>query len=495
MPKQLYKIVGFHGGLNSNSDARDIAENELSEATDVMVDELGKIRLMGGNTPQGAAARTNQISPGHGLFQFSHDRRDGHTAAAGTEVETDYLAFSEPDTAGTIDIYSNEDTTWGSPITGMDDNGVGLRKDVFYVADGALRVCDSEFGNDNDNKWYGYINRYQFGDNATGVDDFSGTNGMLYNQWKSTNQELTALALNIVEGEHTDAATQDADINDPIWVKFSPRGGSSSPRWSSLSSGGFNSTHTQGGMYVKWDAPANTITTVDSGGTAENQGLENFISEGDYIYVCEAADTDNNKTIFIVEGIDVSGSSDILTVSQMIDTGSGVQTTQATADLIKVTNLSRIGNNSGWFDPESPYLYVGVTTLYDDNKQESAMSNIKKIHAQHLLGSVDSRCDMQDLLFYFNIWTTTGNTFGSTYPRVSGFKVYLNMGGPDWFLYYEVDITKGGRFVELDEEDSYEMWSDSLIETNNARISQNSPGTSSNFPAISTYRSETGNAQ
>ena len=63
MPKQLYKIIQFHGGLNSNSDARDIAENELSEATDVMVDELGKVRMMGGNTAQGAAARTNEITP------------------------------------------------------------------------------------------------------------------------------------------------------------------------------------------------------------------------------------------------------------------------------------------------------------------------------------------------------------------------------------------------------------------------------------------------
>ena len=35
----MHKIEQFHGGLNSNSDPRDIAENELSTATDVMVDE------------------------------------------------------------------------------------------------------------------------------------------------------------------------------------------------------------------------------------------------------------------------------------------------------------------------------------------------------------------------------------------------------------------------------------------------------------------------
>ena len=78
MPKQLYKITQFHGGLNNNSDPRDIAESELSEATDVMVDELGKIRLMGGTAAQGAPAAVVDIEPGYGLFQFSHDRINGH---------------------------------------------------------------------------------------------------------------------------------------------------------------------------------------------------------------------------------------------------------------------------------------------------------------------------------------------------------------------------------------------------------------------------------
>ena len=47
MPKQIYKIDQFHGGLNSNADPRDIAGDELSEAQDVVVDEIGIIRNMG----------------------------------------------------------------------------------------------------------------------------------------------------------------------------------------------------------------------------------------------------------------------------------------------------------------------------------------------------------------------------------------------------------------------------------------------------------------
>ena len=186
MPKQILKIDQFHGGLNSNADPRDIVENELSEATDVMVDQLGKIRTMGGTAAHGTIqAQVNQINPGYGLFQFSHDRRDGHTAGSGTEVETDYMAFSEPDTAGTVDIYSNEDDTWGSPITGMTNNTGGLRKDTFFYVDGALRVSDGEFGNTNTNKWYGYTPGKTYGGSI------SASNATLGDSWSSQEQSIS----------------------------------------------------------------------------------------------------------------------------------------------------------------------------------------------------------------------------------------------------------------------------------------------------------------
>tara|TARA_R110002096_G_scaffold315302_6_gene509628 strand:- start:658 stop:3186 length:2529 start_codon:yes stop_codon:yes gene_type:complete len=218
MPKQLYKITQFHGGLNSNSDARDIAENELSEATDAMVDELGKIRLMGGNTAHSTmAARANQISPGYGLFQFSHDRIDGHTASTGTEVGADYMAFSEPDTAGTVDIYSAQDNGYQSPITGMDNNTGGLRKDVFFAADGALRVCDSEFGNTNDSKWWGYINRNTFKYSGAGSDGSA-----TYNSWSLQDQEISPPAA----GAHVASSLAPSAINQLDMYITQTNGGS-----------------------------------------------------------------------------------------------------------------------------------------------------------------------------------------------------------------------------------------------------------------------------
>ena len=81
MPKQIYKIDQFHGGLSTNSDPRDIAENELSAVTDMMVDGIGKIRPMGGLASHVSTAKALAMNSGYGLFYYSHDRFGGNLPA------------------------------------------------------------------------------------------------------------------------------------------------------------------------------------------------------------------------------------------------------------------------------------------------------------------------------------------------------------------------------------------------------------------------------
>jgi hypothetical protein len=110
MPKRIWKIDKFHGGLNSNADPRDIEDNELSDASDIMVDQVGKIRALGGmaahynygksaSTP--AAAGT--VRGGYGLFHFSHDRLGGH-------LPIEHLADGDTMSSSTWD-YTND---WAS---------------------------------------------------------------------------------------------------------------------------------------------------------------------------------------------------------------------------------------------------------------------------------------------------------------------------------------------------------------------------------------------
>ena len=79
MPKQVYKIENFHGGLNSDADPRDIDENQLSTLSGFVVDEIGKVRTMGGLADHGAPDPTDgTLRAGYGLFYFTADRKGAH---------------------------------------------------------------------------------------------------------------------------------------------------------------------------------------------------------------------------------------------------------------------------------------------------------------------------------------------------------------------------------------------------------------------------------
>lgn len=172
MPKQIWKIDNFHGGLNTNANSRDILDNQLADCKDIMVDEVGKVTRMGGVSAHDSNVATGShagdITAGYGLHLWNHDRLNGHTGGSAVSATNDaetgenYLALSDSDGTGTVMIYANSDDTWGSPITGLTDVTGGNRKDVFYSVDGALRVCDSVFTHGNSSKWYGYIDRVLF---------------------------------------------------------------------------------------------------------------------------------------------------------------------------------------------------------------------------------------------------------------------------------------------------------------------------------------------
>ena len=88
MPKQLLKIDQFHGGLSTNDDPRDIAPNELVAARDIQVDELGKIRPLGGAVVHGEvpSAAVTTFVDGYGLFQFSTDHKYSKIVITAIEI-------------------------------------------------------------------------------------------------------------------------------------------------------------------------------------------------------------------------------------------------------------------------------------------------------------------------------------------------------------------------------------------------------------------------
>lgn len=158
MPKQTYLINRFHGGINNNSDPRDIKDNELVECTDLVVDELGIVKTIGSNTSHDAPALDNSGSaatqtPGSGLFYFSHDRL-GAEDAGSSEAETgdNYLALYD-DALNEVWVYSLASDDWDDDANSS-NNGVinflgkttsAAARPSYYSIDGNLRVSSGEF--------------------------------------------------------------------------------------------------------------------------------------------------------------------------------------------------------------------------------------------------------------------------------------------------------------------------------------------------------------
>ena len=114
MPKQVFKLENFHGGLNSSADPRDILDSEASDVIDVMFDQVGTVRTIGSVVAHGNAdeqldntgASTSGQVPGAGLFYFSHDRTGGEDAGdAEAETGDEYLALYD-DSDVQVWVYS-----------------------------------------------------------------------------------------------------------------------------------------------------------------------------------------------------------------------------------------------------------------------------------------------------------------------------------------------------------------------------------------------------
>jgi len=474
MPKQLLKIDQFHGGLNTNSDPRDIAPNEFAALTDVMVDELGIIRPLGETATHGhIQAQANQINSGYGVFQFSHDRVDGHTIAAASddpETGADYIAFSEPDTAGTVDIYSYEDDVWGTAITGMTDNTAGLRKDTFYYVSGSLRVSDSEFGNANEPVWYGYVDRYFFGDGTTGYDQDDYSQGLLVTQWFKDNAAPKALA---IKGFYGTATATVPDINSPIAIEVD----SESTDSQTLTSGTdtIRDSVTTIAIRVTFSASSPNLTVTSSGHT--DPGLSRFCSIGDKLLITGAVDSGNNS-IFTVTDVAEYGTDPDPNTMDFEET-----VTAETNDSVFMYNLSR----SEWFDPVNTGWEVAVSTLYDDSKQESALNVSSTVLQPSDIITGANGIDRLKLVVH--VFAGDGSSTGLALIkcRVSGFKIYMRRQNTStWFLQSEIDITKGHKWYGRGD---YEMWADAEILGESAAC----VGEFLDRPReVETYESETG---
>ena len=115
MPKQILKLEQFSGGINDNSDARDIQLTEFASLTNMTFSNQGKLTVLGEftlheSTPDDATTHKSDRGTGkagYGLFSFDHDYTmlDGtagalQAASAITETPCNFFALYHDDDSG-----------------------------------------------------------------------------------------------------------------------------------------------------------------------------------------------------------------------------------------------------------------------------------------------------------------------------------------------------------------------------------------------------------
>jgi len=404
MPKQILKLDQFHGGLNSNSDPRDIAPNELSAVTDAAVDELGKLRMMGGNATHGdAPANAAVINPGYGLFQFSHDRLGGSTAGTGqAETGDDYLAMADEATAQ-IDIYSRVADAWGTNKIDLGSTHSGM-KPCFYTVDGALRVSDGNFGDNNSNRWYGYIKRDSFvGDNVTTTVANNNSLG-LYDGWFSKSLTLAKPTAGLYGGicayEDTDAHGTPAEYN----IAPASVGTSVFARVAGL----FSTTYSA-------DAGAGTLYVCTDSGSNEGTGHARDIRSA-------SGSTLRTITSNASDGTGDGWASDKVRIYPPVGTGWNIYCQESSTA-------------GGW---SAGQYWIGITFIYEGN-QESEVYDLKTYGGAGVAGALEMTAGKS---------IDVGVNAHAPYDEfISGGRAYIrkkNTNDP-WILLADISIAKGVR--------------------------------------------------
>ena len=158
MPKEQLTLNKFEGGLSTDSDPRDIADNEFSALEGFDVDSIGRIRMMGKHGNHSiVTAQATAFAEGYGIFPFSSSYDDGAAL-----VPTNYLALTDgsyvrifddggPNSANAAFDAMNDDAV---PSTGFSLGDTVSTPDShtdvyasFYAAGGNLRVNDGNFTN------------------------------------------------------------------------------------------------------------------------------------------------------------------------------------------------------------------------------------------------------------------------------------------------------------------------------------------------------------
>ncbi len=144
MPKQIYKITQFHGGLNENSDPRDIDENQVAAVENLDFSQLGRILLKHANSVKDYETEPDAtMTAGDEIFLIKHDKGDLHDFTDPTDLSTTYLFLGHDAADGNNYIYEKNSSHDDWSDVSNDNNssdGAGPFELTYMAVDGAIKV-------------------------------------------------------------------------------------------------------------------------------------------------------------------------------------------------------------------------------------------------------------------------------------------------------------------------------------------------------------------
>ena len=462
MPRNFHKLQNFSGGVNDVKNPRDIGDNELSKAENIMVDERGAIRTIGGEISQSIVGNaTAGAVGGYGLAVLESD------------YETEPLSFTGN---GALDIAQSGSVTSlqnGQPIDGITEVGGGAEVSFAGV--------------------HGYADEDSI--IISGAGDYDGTYTITY-------VDTLTFSINVQEGNQGS-------------------GGSAFFNWDNIANAGdeisITGSVTSDGFYTIVRSSAGTILYVTpqvSGADSNNSATVLVLPKEDVLVVLSDATTAKVDTY--------SKNQDTWTADQItLDTTSGNLPNRAKTSYYVIDGAIRacdgeFGNASKiqWFgqikrnhftganataqsdyfnwyakdndlaaptDGEIGDTYPGANTGFDLEILTPANPDSTWQAATYQIASSFIYDGSQESLLYVPSANNTfavadgdsvtvsvhANTDATGYnPRISGGRAYARIDGSDdaWFLLCDIDMRKGAR-ATLD--GTYAAWVDGTsLDTN-----------------------------
>jgi hypothetical protein len=504
MPKQALKLINFHGGLNNNSDPRDLKDNEFAELIDVAVNKLGRIVMLGGNTAHGeapansASGFTGNVYDAYGFFVFSSDFDGAEDHGTGSRTSTNYFVIADNDD-NNIYMYSTTADAWDDDTDNAGSGVIDVRKDTgvsqnleaqYIYAAGALRVFSANSHSNNKAMWYGTVYRRRFwsynsAGSIIGLTESAWYPMLINHSWHTAEAAIPPLAVKGFDGGYiTDAA--DVDSDNPIAVLFQSK--DVSGKSIELSDAGATMSSDKQCIKAEVDITASndriTFSTTDTA-QSTTPNVEYFCSVGDWICMTFGAVSANDTNPMKVLEVSSASDPEYITVDYSL--------TDSTNDIVHIHNLSK----TAWFDPDLSRIECAVSTLYDEEKQESELyiSDTVKAPALCDTAGVNSPvCGMLEATIDFIAKTHQSTAALTEIPyRVSGWNIYFRRtdgtnAGP-WYLQAEVDIEKGIRPLGID---TWTIWESDFEhnQTNDAALA--TTGRIKSMNTAITYEQNTG---